>query len=130
MSSNVIPITRNASRNRQSLQVLSNQELREMIGLNDPPKPNGLSALGRQDILESLEEASAEFRTKTLALRHEKERAAREFARQEAEFDTQLEAAAYTAFMNGVPQEDIYALDDERLSDALSFAIQKVGMQA
>lgn len=129
MSSNVISITRNAHR-KQNLTTFTNEELKEMIGLTDRSKPSGLNALGRQDIIESLEEAAAEYRTKLLEVSHARERAEREFARQESELAEELEAVAYTAFMNGVPQEDIYALDDERLSDALSFAIQKVGKQA
>jgi len=125
MNATVIPINRKRVARARNTQKVSNSELRWLLA-QKPEKASVLTEQGRQDIIESLEEAGDEWRTTILALAHEQEKAQRTLRARIADADAELEAAVYTAFMNGVPEDTIYDINDERLSDALQSAMNKV----
>lgn len=77
-------------------------------------------------ILKDLDALADDMLIRKLALIHAKETAARNWNVQEAEMAAEMEAAAYLAYRAGVPEEAIYELNYEGLSDALSSAILKV----
>lgn len=105
------------------------QELR-----NDLRRPSVARAVqqptGEERMLEELDALAAEHMVKHLELAHKREAFERQMDAERAELDREIEHAAYFAFMAGVPEEAIYSLNDERLSDALNNAIATVQAQA
>ena len=85
---------------------------------------------GTRRLLDDLEGIASEHYVKRLELAHKRQRFEREQAAELAELDSEIEHAAYFALMAGVPEEDIYGLDDERLSSALERAMRLVQAQA
>lgn len=76
-------------------------------------------------MLTDLDALADDMLIRKLALIHAKEAAARGWNAQESEMVAEMEAAAYLAYRAGVPEEAIYDLNSEALSDALSSAILK-----
>lgn len=77
-------------------------------------------------MLKDLDALADDMLVRKLALIHAKEAAIRNWTAEEAAIAAELEAAAYLAFRAGVPEEAIYELNSEPLSEALSSAIRKV----
>lgn len=77
-------------------------------------------------LLDELDALADEMLTRKLNLIHAKEAAMRAWELEEAQMVAEMESAAYRALRAGVPEEAIYDLDHEPLSDALNSAIRKV----
>lgn len=77
-------------------------------------------------MLKDLDALADDMLIRKLALIHAKEAAFRGWSAQESEMAAEMEAAAYLAYRAGVPEESIYDLNYEALSDALGSAIRKV----
>lgn len=77
-------------------------------------------------MLADLDALTDDMLVRKLALIHKKEAARRQWTAEEEEMAAEMEAAAYLAFRAGVPEEAIYDLNDDALSDALGNAIRKV----
>lgn len=126
---NVTPITKNVGRKFTPIRI--SDEIRELRA--DLAKPEVLSASlaapSLDSITKDLNEASSDFLTNLLELSHKKERAEREWETTLQGYKEELEAAAYFALVNGVPEEDIYNID-EHTAHALERAIRKVAAQA
>lgn len=98
--------------------------------LSKPEVRNAPQPTGEDRMLEELEALSSEHMVKRLELAHKREAFERQMSAELAELQQEMEHAAYFAFMAGVPEEAIYGLDDENLSDALNNAIATVQAQA
>lgn len=77
-------------------------------------------------MLKDLDALVDDMQVRKLALIHRQEADRRQWAAQEQEMAAELEAAAYLAFSAGVPEDAIYELNSEPLSEALGSAIRKV----
>jgi len=104
------------------------EEVREAV--KNAINPAELDSDGEEAVqavmLKDLDALADDMLIRRLALVHAKESAHRGWSVQEAEMAAELEAAAYLTFRAGVPEEAIYDLNDEHLSDALTSAIRKV----
>jgi hypothetical protein len=126
--SNVVPITKNS---RKFTAIRLGDEIRGLQAdltkqevLNPAPQ-----VPTQQKFFDELNEASNDFLTNLLELSHAKERAERMWQTTLDGYREELESAAYFALINGVPEEDIYNID-EHTASALDRAIHKVGAQA
>ena len=97
------------------MAILTNKELAD----------GGETAIHSQ-IVTDLDALSDDMLIRKLALIHAKEAAFRHWTIQESDMVAEMETAVYLAFRAGVPEEAIYDLDDESLSNALNSAIRKV----
>lgn len=120
--SNVIPINRKRPQRLTKISgYMEAAEIREVLRLATPePKKPVVSPL-----LDDLEEASSDYLINKLKLQHRREAMNRELGQLEAENETALEEAAYFAFLNGVPEDEIYE-QDTFSGQALENAIRKV----
>jgi hypothetical protein len=122
---NVTPITKNAGRRQSTIDIgaLANELRAELM------KPEVLNAspvvADNERMLDELDALSSEHMVKRLELAHKREQFNRAEAEALSELNAELEHAAYFAFMAGVPEEDIYRVDNNT-AEALSSAISKV----
>ena len=124
--SNVVQINRRQSRaERQEASV--GEVLREVKAILTGPTPSEDVDLERQShLLKELDELSSDMLVRRLALVHKRQAAEREWTAEEESIAAELEAAVYLAYRHGVPEEAIYELNDESVSDALASAMAKV----
>lgn len=89
--------------------------------------PNHDSEMEEQSrLLHALDELSSDMLVRKLQLAHRREADIRSWTAEEEKIAAEMEAAVYLAYRRGVPEEAIYDLDDEALSDALQSAMRKV----
>lgn len=125
MSENVVSITKNAGRKFTQIKLGGlAEELK--AELKKPEVCRAQHPSGEERMLEELNALSSEHMVKRLELAHKREAFERALAAEQAALDNELEHAAYFAFMAGVPEDAIYDINDERLSNALTEAISKV----
>lgn len=77
-------------------------------------------------MLKDLDALADDMLVRKLALIHRKEADRRQWSAEEEAMAAEMEAAVYLAYRAGVPEEAIYELNDESLSEALGSAIRKV----
>jgi hypothetical protein len=124
---NVVPITKNKSRRMtaSSLQGETAGNMRILTRETAPAAPPQTV----NPLLTDVESASSDYLANKLRIQHKRARMERELAQEEADNDAALEAAAYSAFLNGVEEVEIYSLD-EFAGMALENAIRKMQVNA
>jgi hypothetical protein len=99
------------------------QEVKDILTKEPSTEP---PAETQSRLLGELDDLSSDILLRKLQLIHRKQAEYRKWTAQEEEMAAELEAAAYLAYRHGVPEEAIYDLNDEALSNALQSAMTKV----
>lgn len=128
-TNNVIPFKRKTEQRQFTIIEVADLKKELQEALTDPSVLNAPEPVHEQQILEDLDTASSAYLEGLLALAQEKERVERDWQRRQANLKMELETAAYSAFISGVPEDEIYSVD-EYVARALESAISKVKAQA
>lgn len=125
MHSNVVQFQRRQTRIEREATV--GELFQEVKAILTAPRGSEDADLERQShMLKELDELSSDMLVRKLALVHARQAAERAWTAEEEAIAAELEAAAYLAYRHGVPEEAIYDLNDESLSEALNSAMRKV----
>jgi hypothetical protein len=123
---NVVPITKNKSRRASAVISRSGSEIASRIsGPDTAPADDMTSRL----LLVAVENASSDYLVTKLRIEQKRARMERELAQEIEDNEAALEAVAYSAFVRGVEENEIYALD-EFAGAALENAIRKMANHA
>jgi hypothetical protein len=125
VTTNVVSIeTRRAQTRRRPSLTAIKDELTDF--LTQPISQDESQDAHHSEILRELDELSSDMLVRKLQIIHRKEAAIRGWTLEEQQIAAEIEAACYLAYRHGVPEEAIYDLNDEALSEGLQSAMNKL----